>query len=104
MGGAFTIMKKISQKFLDYIKKSNEKAKKYNLENKGTGNFMSLMIENPKHWEDYGIYNLRDFVRYNLETYIWDEFKSVNGIRPRFMNFKEMGIRELRRQVNLLNK
>ena len=97
-------MKKISQKFLDYIKKSNEKAKKYNLENKGTGNFMSLMVENPKHWEDYEIFNLRDLVRYNLETYIWDEFKSVNGIRPRFMNFKEMGIRELRRQVNLLKE
>lgn len=97
-------MKQVSEKLLNYIKKCNENARKFNAENKGTGSFHGLMVENPKHWEDYGIYNLRDFVRYNLETYIWDEFKSVNGIRPRFMNFKEMGIRELRRQVNLLKE
>jgi len=33
-----------------------------------------------------------------------DEFKSVNGIRPRFMNFSKMGIRELRQEVNYLMK
>jgi hypothetical protein len=97
-------MTKISQNLINYIKKYNEEARKYNEENKAKGNWTSLMIEDEKHWIDYGIFTLRDLVRQNLIDYIWDEFKSVNGIRPRFMNFSKMGIRELRQEVNYLMK
>tara|TARA_S200002703_G_C3600346_1_gene184343 strand:+ start:102 stop:395 length:294 start_codon:yes stop_codon:yes gene_type:complete len=97
-------MKKVSEKLINYIKKYNADARKYNDEKKGTGSFMGLMIEDASHWASYGVYSLRDYVKFDLQTYIWDEYKSVHGIRPRFMDFKNMGIRELRRQVNLLNK
>ena len=96
--------KQVSQNLINYIKKYNESARKYNEENKAKGNWKSLMIEDEKHWIEYGIFTLRDLVRQNLIDYIWDEFKSVNGIRPRFMNFSKMGIRELRQEVNYLMK
>src|SRR6056300_636364 len=96
--------KQLSQNLINYIKKHNEKARKYNEENRAKGNWTSLMIEDEKHWIEYGIFTLRDLVRQNLIDYIWDEFKSVNGIRPRFMNFSKMGIRELRKEVNYLMK
>jgi hypothetical protein len=94
--------KQVSQNLINYIKKYNESARKYNEENKAKGNWKSLMIEDEKHWIEYGIFTLRDLVRQNLIDYIWDEFKSVNGIRPRFMNFSKMGIGELRKEVNYL--
>ena len=96
--------KQVSQNLINYIKKYNESARKYNEENKAKGNWKSLMIEDEKHWIEYGIFTLRDLVRQNLIDYVWDEFKSVNGIRPRFMNFSKMGIRELRQEVNYLMK
>ncbi len=94
----------ISKNLINYIKKHNEEARKYNEENKDTGNWKGLMIEEKQHWIDYGIFTLKDLVRQNLIDYIWDEYKSVNGIRPRFMNFSKMGIRELRQEVNYLLK
>lgn len=94
----------ISKNLINYIKKHNEEARKYNEENKDTGNWKGLMIEEEQHWIDYGIFTLKDLVRQNLIDYIWDEYKSVNGIRPRFMNFSKMGIRELRQEVNYLLK
>jgi hypothetical protein len=100
--GNKNMTKQISQNLINYIKKYNEGARKYNEENKGTGSFKGLMIEHADHWVSYGIFTLRDLVRQNLIDYIWDEYKSVNGIRPRFMNFSKMGIRELRKEVNYL--
>jgi hypothetical protein len=96
--------KKISDKLINYIKRYNVKARDYNEKNKGTGNFMGLMVENPKHWEESQIFDIRDLVRSNLINCIWDDYKSINGIRPRFMNFEKMSIRELRREINTLNK
>ena len=97
-------MTKISQNLINYIKKYNEEARKYNEENKSNGSWKGLMVEDEQHWVDYGVFTLRDLVRQNLIDYIWDEYKSVNGIRPRFMNFSKMGIRELRKEVNYLMK
>jgi len=94
--------KQLSQNLINYIKKYNDKARKYNEENKSKGNWKSLMIEDESHWVEYGIFTLKDLVRDNLINYIWDEFKSVYGIRPRFMNFNKMGIRQLRKEVNQL--
>ena len=96
--------KKVSQNLMNYIKKYNEKARKYNEENKSNGSWKGLMLEDEKYWIEDGIFTLRDLVRNNLINYIWDEYKSVNGIRPRFMNFSKMGIRELRKEVNYLMK
>lgn len=96
--------KQISPKLMNYIKKYNESARKYNEENKSNGSWKGLMLEDEKYWIEDGIFTLRDLVRQNLIDYIWDEFKSVNGIRPRFMDFSKMGIRELRKEANYLMK
>lgn len=96
--------KQISQKLINYIKKYNNQALKYNEENKNKGNWKSLMVEDVNHWVECGIFNLRDLVRYNLINYIWDEYKSVHGIRPRFIDFNKMSIKQLRKEVNYLIK
>lgn len=39
-----------------------------------------------------------------LSTYIYDEYKSVHGIRPRWMDFDAMSIEELRESANRLEQ
>jgi len=41
---------------------------------------------------DFSTCNDREF----LEIYIWDEYKSAHGIRPRWVNFDAMSMDELR--------
>lgn len=94
--------KQISQKLIDYIKKYNNQARKYNEENKAKGNWKSLMVEDVDYWVECGIFNLKDLVRNNLIDYILSEYKSVHGIKPRFMDFYKMSIKQLRREVNYL--
>lgn len=94
----------MTNKLLSYIQNYNRKAKEYNERNKGKGNFMCLITDNMQHWASYKIYTLKDYVRYQLETSIWDTFKSIHGFRPRFLNFEKMGIRELRQELNNLTK
>lgn len=94
----------MKNKLLSYIQNHNLKAKKYNQENKAKGNFMGLIVDDMKHWSDYKIYTLRDYVRYQLETSVSELFKSIHGFRPHFLNFEKMGIRELRKELNELIK
>ena len=42
--------------------------------------------------------------RYNLEMYIWDAFRDVNGIRPRFLSFESMSTEELERMAEQLSE
>lgn len=44
---------------------------------------------------DFSTCNDRDF----LATYIYDEYKTAHGIRPRWMNFDAMSIEELREEA-----
>ena len=60
------------------------------------------LVQDLDHWADYGVYTVEDFDRYELETTIWDLYKDVHGIRPRFMDFSTMSIAELSETVDSL--
>ena len=40
--------------------------------------------------------------RNELESFIWDWYKTINGIRPRWMRFSEWSLEELREEVDSL--
>ena len=54
------------------------------------------------HWAEYGIYTIAQYERYNMESTIWDLYKDVHGIRPRWMNFEAMSDAELEAEYNSL--
>jgi hypothetical protein len=46
-------------------------------------------------WNEGGIFTVQDLLRHDLESTIWDLYKEVHGIRPRWVNFKEMSVADL---------
>jgi hypothetical protein len=64
----------------------------------------SGIITDLEHWAEYGITTVEEFVRQELIGDISDTYKSLNGIRPRWMNLSEMSIEELRETADSLFK
>jgi hypothetical protein len=46
-------------------------------------------------WNADGVYTVQDLLRHDLEARVWDFYKEVHGVRPRWVNFKEMSTQEL---------
>ena len=68
------------------------------------GSFACSYHTDVERWNKDGIYTVQDLLRYDLETLVWDLYKSVHGIRPRFMNLKEMSTQELEDVIKNLNE
>lgn len=58
--------------------------------------FYTTIISTPTHWEGYGITTIEQYERHSIIGSIWDCYKEVNGIRPRWMNLDNMSMDELR--------
>jgi len=57
---------------------------------------MAGFIPDAEHWAGDGITTAAQLERYYMEGNIWDLYKDVNGIRPRWMDFKSMSDAELK--------
>ena len=62
------------------------------------------LTQDLEHWASYEVYTAEDLERYLLETTIWDMYKEVHGIRPRFMDMSSMSIKELEAEIDSLDK
>jgi len=58
------------------------------------------VVEDAAHWNEMGIHTPEQFERYMLESYIYDTYKDVNGIRPRWIQFDQMSIDELQKMAD----
>ena len=53
-------------------------------------------VSDPEHWAEYGIFNIAQYERYSLESYVYDAYKDAHGFRPRHIDFKSMSMDELK--------
>tara|TARA_B100001939_G_scaffold333391_1_gene333309 strand:- start:4720 stop:5238 length:519 start_codon:yes stop_codon:yes gene_type:complete len=53
-------------------------------------------VSDPAHWAEYGVFNIAQYERHSLVSYIWDAYKDAHGHRPRFMDFDSMSMDELK--------
>lgn len=58
--------------------------------------------EDLAHWDEIGVRTVRDFIRYEMESTIWDLYKDVTGCRPRHMDFASMSFEDLDREYSYL--
>lgn len=58
--------------------------------------FYTTMVSDPAHWEGYNITTIAQYERHCLVSSIWDGYKDINGIRPRWIDFDSMSMDELR--------
>lgn len=85
----------------EYLAEKNAKAAAWVAEDP-ENRWSSGYITDLEHWAEYGITTVEEFVRQELIGDIWDIYKSINGIRPRWINFNEMSDAELRKMRDSL--
>ncbi len=61
------------------------------------------LVTNPEHWARMGIHTGEELAKELLASSYSDLFKSIHGIRPRFMNFKAMSVEEIQAALELLD-
>jgi len=52
-------------------------------------------VEDPAHWQRYGVNTVEDYILYNARAEVWDLYKDLYGIRPRSMGLYEMTLKEV---------
>lgn len=79
---------------VDYIKAENEKTRAWVAEDPDN-RWAGLVVEDPKHWAEYGVDTVEQYQRYMaIATYV-DSYKDVHGIRPSWMNFDDLSLEEI---------
>ena len=56
------------------------------------------------YWNEQGIFTVAQYERDQLEGAVWDLYKEVHGVRPRFMDFKAMTVAELEATISGLHE
>jgi hypothetical protein len=69
-----------------------------NAEAKANGSPFEIVTD-LAHWAKYEVYSVEDFEHYDARAEYWDLYKSVNGVRPRWVNFDEMTTEEIREDI-----
>lgn len=87
-----------------HIKKINNAAvawQQEDPEHRGVG----LLCEDSAHWTEYGITTPDEFDRYMAYTEYFDSYKSLHGIKPRWLGpWKSFTLAELEAMTAILNK
>jgi hypothetical protein len=79
----------------EYLAEKNAKAAAWVAEDPDN-RWAGTLTEDLAHWAEYGVTTADELERHLLVGEIWDIYKSINGIRPRWINFNEMSDAELR--------
>lgn len=61
-------------------------------------------VSDLQHWADYGIYNIKQYERYSLTSYIYDAYKDAHGFRPRHFDFDSMSMVELEKLADRVSQ
>jgi len=65
--------------------------------------FHSGVIDDVKFWNEQGIFTPEQFERSGLENSVWEMYKDINGISPRWVNFADYSTEELQAWVDVLS-
>ena len=95
--------KQVSKELLEHLKQMNIKSQKW-VDEDPKHRWSSMITEDPKHWANYKIYTLKEFKHYMAESTHWDLYKSINGVRPRFMQYHLMTTEEIEAENDAMFK
>ena len=76
----------------EYPATAEEYAKMLNSEKTGSG---FRLVEDPEHWDQYGIHTGKELAKYLAIEDFRDAFKEVHGVRPRHVDFDSLSIDRL---------
>lgn len=87
---------------IEYVKAENVKTLAW-INEDPSNRWASLHSEDLEDWEARGIYNLNDFKRDELATYIYEAYKDAYGVKGRHYNFEEMSFEELEEEAKRIS-
>lgn len=87
---------------VSHLEAINAKTQKWMDENPGS--WGGMIVTDPAHWAEYGVYTVEDFKRYELETYIYEGHKDAFGTKGRHYDFKNMTMEELKAEADYISK
>lgn len=91
------------QELLNHIKGLNEKTKAW-VAVDPANRWASTYPEEAEYWTGRGITTIDEFEADGLRATIWDLYKDVHGVRPRFMPLNEMSLAELKAEYGILTE
>lgn len=84
-----------------HLEAKNAETQKWMDENPGS--WGGMIVTDPAHWAEYGVYTVADFERYELETYIYEGHKDAFGTKGRHYDFKNMTLAELEKEADYIS-
>ena len=60
-------------------------------------------VSDPAHWAEFGVFNIEQYKRQSLISYISDAHKDAYGFRPRGFNYAEWSIADLEDEADRLS-
>jgi len=79
---------------LAHIKAENEKTAAWVAED-SANRWAGMIVEDLDHWAGYGVTTVAEYERYMMEASYVDLYKSVHGIKPRWVEFDNISDEEL---------
>ena len=84
-----------------HLEAQNAKTQKWMDENPGS--WGGMIVTDPAHWAEYGVYTVADFERYELETYIYEGHKDAFGVKGRHYDFASMTMEDLQKEADYIS-
>jgi len=91
----------VTQELISFIENSNASSQAWMAA--GPGRWAGMLDVTPEYWAEQSIFTVEDFRRDELKTNIWETYKEVNGIRPRWMDMDSMSTQELQDTMDRLD-
>ena len=63
-----------------------------------------VTVDDPAHWAEYGVFNIAQYERYSLISYISDAHKDAHGFRPRHFDYDSMSMQELEKLADQISQ
>lgn len=98
-------MKNLTQEQIDlqaYIESSNEAIRERFKENPKA--MFTTTVSDPLFWEKMGVTNIKTYEHSCAQSFHYDLYKEINGIRPRWMNYDAMTTEEINEDIDRLLK
>lgn len=61
-----------------------------------------IIVEDPEHWAEYGVYSVAQYEHYMAAQDHYEIYKSIHGIRPRWMDYHSMTVEEIREETQAI--
>ena len=84
------------QELINHIKAENAKTRAW-IDEDPDNRWAGMIVEDLEHWKRMGVTTVEQYEHYMMSMTIYDLYKEVHGIRPRWYDFDSMSYEEMKK-------